>query len=60
MTKELDKIKTDNAELQEMNRDLSMFISGQEKLKELENEGKVDLEGSSASVPEKKNRRRKR
>ncbi|KAJ4027101.1 hypothetical protein NW752_002062 [Fusarium irregulare] len=60
MTKELDKIKTENAELQEMNRDLSMFISGQEKLKELENEGKVDLEGSSASVPEKKNRRRKR
>jgi BRCA1-associated protein len=60
MATELDKIKTENAELQEMNRDLSMFISGQEKLKELENEGKVDLEGSSASVPEKKNRRRKR
>ncbi|RFN44300.1 ring-10 protein [Fusarium flagelliforme] len=60
MAKELNKIKTENAELQEMNRDLSMFISGQEKLKELENEGKVDLEGSSASVPEKKNRRRKR
>lgn len=49
------------AELKEMNRDLSMFISGQEKLKELENEGKIeegDIEGGTASVPEKKTRRR--
>ncbi|KAF5680292.1 hypothetical protein FHETE_417 [Fusarium heterosporum] len=61
MAKELEKLKEENIELQETNRDLSMFISGQEKLKELEKEGKIgegELEGGSASVPEKKSRRR--
>ncbi|RGP61843.1 hypothetical protein FSPOR_9675 [Fusarium sporotrichioides] len=61
MAMELEKVKAENADLQEMNRDLGMFISGQEKLKELENEGKIEegeLEGGSASVPEKKSRRR--
>ncbi|CAF3431074.1 unnamed protein product [Fusarium graminearum] len=61
MAMKLEKVKAENADLQEMNRDLSMFISGQEKLKELENEGKIaegELEGGSASVPEKKSRRR--
>ncbi|KAJ4259807.1 hypothetical protein NW762_007739 [Fusarium torreyae] len=61
IVEQLEELKGENAELKEMNRDLSMFISGQEKLKELENEGKVDegeLEGGSASVPEKKSRRR--
>ncbi|KAL9566467.1 hypothetical protein ACKAV7_009382 [Fusarium commune] len=61
IVKELEKLRGENADLQEMNRDLSMFISGQEKLKELENEGKIEegeLEGGSASVPEKKSRRR--
>ncbi|KAF5644234.1 RING and UBP finger domain protein [Fusarium tjaetaba] len=61
IVKKLEKLKGENADLQEMNRDLSMFISGQEKLKELENEGKIEegeLEGGSASVPEKKSRRR--
>lgn len=51
------------AELKEMNRDLSMFISGQEKLKEMESEGQLqegEVEGGSASVPEKKGRRRGR
>ncbi|KAK5994990.1 RING fingerETP1-like protein [Cladobotryum mycophilum] len=46
--KQLDELKMENAELKEMNRDLTMFISGQEKLRELENEGKVgegELEG---------------
>ncbi|OLN85201.1 RING finger protein ETP1-like protein [Colletotrichum chlorophyti] len=49
------------AELEEMNRDLSMFISGQEKLRELENEGKVDageVAEGSVSVPERKGKRR--
>ncbi|PNH43157.1 hypothetical protein VD0004_g4269 [Verticillium dahliae] len=49
------------AELEEMNRDLSMFISGQEKLKEMEAEGQVEageLAEGSASVPEKKGRRK--
>lgn len=61
--KQLVELKGEVDELKEMNRDLSMFISGQEKLKELENEGKIEegeLEGGSASVPEKKGRRRKR
>ncbi|KAM0439808.1 hypothetical protein ACHAPT_000905 [Fusarium lateritium] len=61
ISRQLEELKAENAELKEMNRDLSMFISGQEKLKELENEGKIEegeLEGGSASVPEKKSRRR--
>jgi BRCA1-associated protein len=59
--KRLEEMKTENAELKEMNRDLSMFISGQEKLKELQSEGQVgegEIEGSSASVPDKKGKRR--
>ncbi|KAK4453895.1 putative polyubiquitin protein [Podospora aff. communis PSN243] len=50
-------LKEENQELKETNHDLTMFISGQEKLKELENEGKVDaeeLEGGTVSVPEEK------
>ncbi|KAM5346592.1 hypothetical protein ACJ41O_009597 [Fusarium nematophilum] len=61
ISQQLEELKGENADLKEMNRDLSMFISGQEKLKELENEGKIEegeLEGGSASVPEKKSRRR--
>lgn len=44
-------------ELRETNRDLTMFISGQEKLRELEAEGQVaagEVEGGTASVPEEK------
>lgn len=61
--RQLEELKEENAELKEMNRDLSMFISGQEKLKEMENEGTLEegeIEGGSASVPVKKGRRRKR
>lgn len=53
--KQLEELKVENAELKEMNRDLTMFISGQEKLKEMENEGQIEegeLEGGTASVPE--------
>ncbi|KAL7792652.1 hypothetical protein V8C37DRAFT_123293 [Trichoderma ceciliae] len=64
--KHLEELKGENAELKEMNRDLTMFISGQEKLKEMENEGQIEegeLEGGTASVPEAKkktnNNRRK-
>lgn len=62
-TKQLGEMKSEVEELKEMNRDLSMFISGQEKLKQLENEGQLEegeLQEGSASVPEKKGRRRKR
>ena len=60
--KQMEELKTETAELKEMNRDLSMFISGQEKLKELEKEGQLvegEVEGGSASVPEKKSTRRR-
>ncbi|KAF4974048.1 hypothetical protein FZEAL_9002 [Fusarium zealandicum] len=63
ISRQLGELKGESAELKEMNRDLSMFISGQEKLKELEIEGKVEegeLEGGSASVPEKKGRQRRK
>lgn len=59
--KRLEELAAENNELKEMNRDLSMFISGQEKLKEMENEGQLgegEIEGGTASVPEKKGRRR--
>ncbi|KAF4777070.1 Zn-finger in ubiquitin-hydrolase [Colletotrichum scovillei] len=49
------------AELQEMNRDLSMFISGQEKLQQMEKAGEIEageIAEGSASVPEKKGKRR--
>lgn len=62
-TKQLGEMKSEVEALKEMNRDLSMFISGQEKLKQLENEGQLEegeLQEGSASVPEKKGRRRKR
>lgn len=61
--KEVEGLKAEKDELQEMNRDLSMFISGQEKLKELEKEGQVEegeVEAASASVPEKKARRKRK
>ncbi len=59
--KQLQALQAEMAELREMNRDLSMFISGQEKLREMEQQGRLaegELEGGSASVPEKKTRRR--
>lgn len=55
--KTLDELRAENESLKEENRDLAMFISGQEKLKELEDEGKVhaeELESGTASVPDKK------
>jgi BRCA1-associated protein len=61
--KELEGLRSEHEELKEMNRDLSMFISGQEKLKELKKEGQLEegeIEGGSASVPEKKGRRKGR
>ncbi|PHH55809.1 RING finger protein ETP1 -like protein [Ceratocystis fimbriata CBS 114723] len=59
---QLQALKTEVAGLQEMNHDLTMFISGQEKLREMENEGTIrreEIEGASTSAPVKKNRRRK-
>jgi BRCA1-associated protein len=56
-TKTVDDLKRETEELKETNRDLTMFISGQEKLKELESEGKIDageLEDGTVSLPERK------
>ncbi|GKT57833.1 RING-10 protein [Colletotrichum tofieldiae] len=61
LRKKDEEYKSQVAELEEMNRDLTMFISGQEKLKELESEGKVEageVAEGSVSVPERKGKRR--
>ncbi|TLD14327.1 uncharacterized protein PgNI_04197 [Pyricularia grisea] len=59
---EMAKLKEENEELKDTNRDLTMFISGQEKLKEMENEGQIEageLEEGTASVPEQKRKKGK-
>lgn len=64
VNKELEKMKLLNEQLKgeveeqkDLNHDLNMFISGQEKIKEMQQEGQVtqeELEGGETSVPEKK------
>ncbi|KAI6781027.1 uncharacterized protein J7T54_003169 [Emericellopsis cladophorae] len=59
--KQLEALRTENTELKEMNRDLSMFISGQEKLKEMESGGQLsegEVQGGTASVSDRKGKRR--
>jgi BRCA1-associated protein len=54
-TQAVERLKAENEELKEMNRDLTMFISGQEKLREMEKEGLVEqgeLEEGTAGVAE--------
>ncbi|KAI1777085.1 zf-UBP-domain-containing protein [Hypoxylon cercidicola] len=54
-------LTAENADLKDQNHDLSMFISGQEKLKELEAEGKVEegeVQEGSVAVPEDRRRRK--
>ncbi|KAI0505494.1 Zn-finger in ubiquitin-hydrolase [Xylaria bambusicola] len=54
-------LKVENADLKDQNHDLTMFISGQEKLKEMEAEGQLaegEIQEGSASVPEDKKRRK--
>ncbi|KAI1871359.1 uncharacterized protein JN550_004804 [Neoarthrinium moseri] len=56
------RMELENTDLKDQNHDLTMFISGQEKLKEMEAEGQVaqeELESGSASVPESRRRRAK-
>jgi BRCA1-associated protein len=53
----VDELKLEKAELEESNRDLTMFISGQEQLKKLEGEGRIEageLEAGVVSLPEEK------
>ena len=51
--KEAEAARVEKAELEEMNRDLTMFISGQEKIRELEAQGEEVVDGS-VSLPEQK------
>jgi BRCA1-associated protein len=57
------ELEAQKADLEEQNRDLSFFISGQEKLREMqENEGmglqEGEVEGGTVEVAEKKSRRK--
>ncbi|KAI5866222.1 zf-UBP-domain-containing protein [Durotheca rogersii] len=55
-------LEAENADLKDQNHDLSMFISGQEKLKELEASGTVEeseIQEGSVAVPEESRRRKK-
>jgi len=57
LRKKMEELAAENEELKETNRDLTMFISGQEKLREMESEGQIEageLEGGSVVVPEEK------
>ncbi|AEO58889.1 hypothetical protein MYCTH_2306607 [Thermothelomyces thermophilus ATCC 42464] len=58
----VEQLRAENEELKEMNRDLTMFISGQEKLREMEKEGMVEqgeLEEGIVGVAEGSKGRRK-
>ncbi|OIW25145.1 zf-UBP-domain-containing protein [Coniochaeta ligniaria NRRL 30616] len=62
LRKRVEGLREENEELKETNRDLTMFISGQERLRELESEGKVEageLEEGSVSLPEEKRKKGK-
>ena len=50
-TAEMEKAKAEKAELEDMNRDLTIFISSQEKVRELQEQGEEVVDGS-VSVPE--------
>ncbi|KAI0541934.1 Zn-finger in ubiquitin-hydrolase [Xylaria digitata] len=61
LSKQFAALKLENADLKDQNHDLTMFISGQEKLKQLEVEGQVEegeIQESSATVPQDKKRRK--
>lgn len=54
-------LKVENADLKDQNHDLTMFISGQEKLKRMEAEGELaegEAQEGSATVPEDKRKRK--
>lgn len=55
---EVDKLKKEVAELEDMNRDLTIFISSQEKVRELQAQGE-EVEMGSVSVPESQRNKEK-
>ncbi|KAI0973238.1 Zn-finger in ubiquitin-hydrolase [Xylaria arbuscula] len=61
LNKQLTELKLVNADLKDQNHDLTMFISGQEKLKQMEAEGQLEegeIQEGSVAVPEDKKRRK--
>ncbi|KAI1304046.1 ubiquitin-domain-containing protein [Xylaria venustula] len=61
LNKQLTELKLENADLKDQNHDLTMFISGQEKLKQMEAEGQLEegeVQEGSVAVPEDKKRRK--
>ncbi|KAK4232472.1 ubiquitin-related domain-containing protein [Podospora fimiseda] len=63
VAKSLEQLKAENEDLKETNRDLTMFISGQEKLREMEQEGQLqegELEDGTVGVAEGSSNSRKR
>lgn len=62
LSEKVKALELENTDLKDQNHDLSMFISGQEKLRELEAEGKVEegeVQEGSVAVPEDRRRRGK-
>ncbi|KAI0864489.1 Zn-finger in ubiquitin-hydrolase [Xylaria cubensis] len=54
-------LEMENADLKDQNHDLTMFISGQEKLKQMEAEGQLEegeIQEGSVAIPEDKKRRK--
>ncbi|KAI8950254.1 hypothetical protein F4801DRAFT_549610 [Xylaria longipes] len=61
LDKQLAALRLENTDLKDQNHDLTMFISGQEKLKQMEAEGQLEegeIQGGSVAIPEDKKRRK--
>jgi BRCA1-associated protein len=56
LSQELTKVKAECEDLREQNRDLGFFISGQEKLKEMEGQLGDEVTEGTVSLPERKNK----
>lgn len=54
MSKDMEKLRIENEDLKEQNRDLGFFISSQEKLKELGGELGEEVVKGTVSLPERK------
>jgi BRCA1-associated protein len=60
LSEEVAKLKAENADLSEQNRDLTFFISGSEKLKEISAAGgDEDVVEGTVSIPEQQSSKRK-
>ncbi|KAL1297392.1 hypothetical protein AAFC00_004928 [Neodothiora populina] len=58
-SEETEKLRAEKMELEDMNRDLTIFISSQEKVKELQAQGN-EVEMGSVSVPEQSQSQKKK